>query len=91
LFIPLQPSDDVKVVVLAVLRAIYPKMMKPLALREWRYPRIYRTVFAQKPGDIYQADVMILKPLWNHIFHDFDIYTKYRPKDFALVCIDVFS
>jgi hypothetical protein len=34
---------------------------------------------------------MVLKPLWNHIFHDFDIYTKYRPKDFALVCIDVFS
>jgi transposase InsO family protein len=91
LFIPLQPSDGVKVVVLIVLRAIYPKMMKPPALREWRYPRIYRTVFAQRPGDIFQADVMVLKPLWNHIFHDFDIYTKYRPKDFALVCIDVFS
>jgi transposase InsO family protein len=65
--------------------------MKPLALREWRYPRTYRTVFAKRPGFIYQADVMVLKPLWNHIFHDFDIYTKYRPKDFALVCIDVFS
>jgi hypothetical protein len=34
---------------------------------------------------------MVLKPLWNHIFHDFDIYTKYRPKDYALVCIDAFS
>jgi hypothetical protein len=34
---------------------------------------------------------MVLKPLWSHIFHDFDIYTKYRSKDYALVCIDVFS
>jgi hypothetical protein len=34
---------------------------------------------------------MVLKPLWNHIFHEFDIYTKCRPKDYALVCIDVFS
>jgi transposase InsO family protein len=65
--------------------------MKPPALREWRYPRTYRTVFAHKPGDIFQADVMVLKPLWEHIFHEFYIHTKYRPKDFALVCIDVFS
>jgi hypothetical protein len=34
---------------------------------------------------------MVLKPLWNHIFHEYYIHTKYRPKDFALVCIDVFS
>jgi hypothetical protein len=34
---------------------------------------------------------MVLRPLWTHIFHEFDIYTKYRPKDYALVCIDVFS
>jgi transposase InsO family protein len=66
-------------------------MMNPLALREWRYPRTYRTVFAKGPRDIYQADVMVLKPLWNHIFPEFYIHTKYRPKDYALVCIDVFS
>lgn len=34
---------------------------------------------------------MVLKPLWNHIFHEYYIQTKYRPKDYALVCIDVFS
>jgi hypothetical protein len=65
--------------------------MNPPALREWRYPKIYRTIFAKKPHDIFQADVMVLKPLWNHIFHEYYIHTKYRPKDFALVCIDVFS
>jgi hypothetical protein len=90
-FIPLQPSGGVKAVVRTVLRAIYPKMTKPPALREWRYPRTYRTIFARKPRNIFQADVMILKPLWNHIFHEFYIHTKYRPKNFALVCIDVFS
>jgi transposase InsO family protein len=66
-------------------------MTNPPALREWRYPRTYRTIFAKRPRDIFQADVMILKPLWNHIFPEFYIQTKYRPKDFALVCIDVFS
>jgi transposase InsO family protein len=93
-FIPLQPFGGVKAVVRTVLPAIYPKIMttkKPLALREWRYPRTYRTIFARKPRDIFQADVMVLKPLWNHIFPEFYIHTKYRPKDFALVCIDVFS
>jgi transposase InsO family protein len=34
---------------------------------------------------------MELYPLWKHIFHESEIYTKYRPKDYALVCIDVFS
>jgi transposase InsO family protein len=66
-------------------------MTNPPALREWRYPRTYRTIFAKNPRDIFQADVMVLKPLWNHIFPEFYIQTKYRPKDFALVCIDVFS
>jgi transposase InsO family protein len=66
-------------------------MTKPLALREWRYPKTYRTIFARELRSIYQADVMVLKPLWDHIFHQFEIYTKYRPKDYALVCIDVFS
>jgi hypothetical protein len=64
---------------------------KPLAFREWKYPRTYKTVFAKEPRGIYQADVMVLRPLWENIFHQFDIYTKYRPKDYALVCIDVFS
>jgi hypothetical protein len=90
-FIPLQPSGGLKAVVRTVLRAIYPKMMKPLALREWRYPKTYRTVFARKPRDIFQADVMVLKPLWESIFPEYYRQTKYRPKDFALVCIDVFS
>jgi hypothetical protein len=66
-------------------------MTNPPALRDWRYPRTYRTIFAKKPRDIFQADVMVLKPLWNHIFHEYHIHTKYRPKDYALVCIDVFS
>jgi transposase InsO family protein len=91
LFIPLQRSDGLKVVVLTVLPAIYPKMTNPPALREWRYPKTYRTIFAKKPRDIFQADIIVLKPLWNHIFPKFYIQTKYRPKDFALVCIDVFS
>jgi hypothetical protein len=90
-FIPLQPSDGVKAVVRIVLRAIYLKMMKPPALREWRYPRTYRTIFARKPRDIFQADVMVLRPLWESIFPEYYRQTKYRPKDFALVCIDVFS
>jgi transposase InsO family protein len=78
----------------AVLLVIYPKIMtmkKPLAPREWRYPRTYRTIFAREPRSIFQADVMELHPLWKHIFHEFQINTKYRPKDYALVCIDVFS
>jgi hypothetical protein len=65
--------------------------MKPLALREWRYPRTYRTIFAKEPRGIYQADVMELYPLWNSIFDEYERNTKYRPKDFALVCIDIYS
>jgi transposase InsO family protein len=34
---------------------------------------------------------MILRPLWEHIFPEFYRQTKYRPKNYALVCIDVFS
>jgi transposase InsO family protein len=66
-------------------------MTKPLALQEWRYPRTYRTVFAHQPRDIIQADVMVLEPLWKGIFPEYYRQTKYRPKNFALVCIDVFS
>jgi transposase InsO family protein len=78
----------------AVLLAIYPKIMttkKPLALREWRYPRTYRTIFAKEPRGIFQTDVMELHPLWKHIFHEYERDILYRPKDYALVCIDVFS
>jgi transposase InsO family protein len=78
----------------AVLLAIYQKIMttkKPLALREWRYPKTYRTVFAKEPRGIFQADVMELYPLWYNIFHEYERNTLYRPKDYALVCIDVFS
>jgi hypothetical protein len=64
---------------------------KPLALREWRYPRTYRTIFARKPRVIFQADVMILRPLWIHIFGKPDEYKKYGLKDYALVCIDIYS
>jgi hypothetical protein len=66
-------------------------MTKPIALREWKYPRTYRTIFAREPRGIYQADVMELYPLWNSIFDEYQRYTKYRPKDFALVCIDIYS
>jgi hypothetical protein len=62
----------------------------PLALREWRYPRTYRTIFAKEPGSIFQADVMHLEPLWKHIFNEQEIQ-KYHLKKYALVCIDVFS
>jgi hypothetical protein len=77
--------------VLALL-VIYLKktMKKPRALREWRYPRTYRTIFAKEPGSIYQSDVMHLGPLWKHIFNEQEIQ-KYHPKDYALVCFDVFS
>jgi hypothetical protein len=78
----------------AVLLAIYPKIMttkKPLALREWRYPRTYRTIFAKEPRSIFQADVMELYPLWYKISDEYERNVEYRPKDYALVCIDVFS
>jgi transposase InsO family protein len=65
-------------------------MKKPLALREWRYPRTYRTIFAKEPGSIFQADVMHLKPLWKNIFNEEEIQTL-RLKNYVLVCIDVFS
>jgi transposase InsO family protein len=74
--------------------AIYPKIMttkKPLALQEWRYPRTYRTIFAKEPRGIFQADVMELYPLWRKIYDEYERNTLYRPKDYALVCIDVFS
>jgi transposase InsO family protein len=63
---------------------------KPLALREWRYSRTYRTIYAKEPGSIFQADVMELYPLWNRIFGE-EEHRKYQPKDYAFVCIDVFS
>jgi hypothetical protein len=77
-----------------VVLAIYRKIMttkKPLALQEWRYPRTYRTIFAKEPGGIFQADVMELYPLWYKIFDEYERNTLYRPKDYALLYIDVFS
>jgi hypothetical protein len=77
-----------------VLLSIYPKIMttkKPLALQEWRYPRTYRTTFAKEPRGIFQADVMELYPLWRKIYDEYERNTLYRPKDYALVYIDVFS
>jgi hypothetical protein len=66
-------------------------MTKPPALREWKFPKKYRTIFARQPRDIFQADVMVLAPLWENIFPEYYRQTKYRPKNYALVCIDVFS
>jgi hypothetical protein len=34
---------------------------------------------------------MELYPLWNKIFDEYQQYVEYRPKDYALVCIDIFS
>jgi hypothetical protein len=34
---------------------------------------------------------MELYPLWNKIFDEYEQYVDYRPKDYAPVCIDVFS
>jgi hypothetical protein len=36
-------------------------------------------------------DVMELKALWSRIFNDEELYTLYRPKNYALVCIDIYS
>jgi transposase InsO family protein len=67
------------------------KHYKPIALQEWRYPKTYRTVYAKEPWAIFQADVMELYPLWNRIYDDYERNVLYRPKDYALVCIDVYS
>jgi transposase InsO family protein len=66
-------------------------MKKPLALQEWRYPRKYRTIYAKEPGAIFQADIMELYPLWYRIFDEYERNVLYRPKDYAFVCIDVYS
>jgi hypothetical protein len=63
---------------------------KPPALREWRYPRTYRTIFAREPRSIYQSDVMHLGPLWNNFLNKQEIQTL-ALKNFALVCIDIYS
>jgi hypothetical protein len=67
------------------------KSSKPLAFQEWRYPRTYRTVYAKEPGAIFQADIMELYPLWYRIFDEYERNVLYRPKDYALLCIDVYS
>jgi transposase InsO family protein len=66
------------------------KASKPLALREWRQPKTYRTIFAREPRSIYQADVMHLIPLWRNIFNEQEIQTL-GLKIYALVCIDIYS
>jgi hypothetical protein len=66
------------------------KTKKPIALREWRYPRTYRTIFAREPRSIYQSDVMHLEPLWKNIFNEQEIQTL-GLKKYALVCIDIYS
>jgi hypothetical protein len=62
---------------------------KALALQKWRYPRIYRTIYAKELGAIFQADIMELYPLWYKIFDEYERNVLYRPKDYAFVCIDV--
>jgi hypothetical protein len=80
-----------------VLLVIYPKIMsiknplKPLALREWKYPRTYRTIYAREPRGIFQMDVMELYPLWRRIFDEYEQNLLYRLKNYALVCIEVYS
>jgi hypothetical protein len=66
------------------------KASKPIALREWRYPRTYRTIFAREPRSIYQSDVMHLGPLWENILNEQDIQIL-GLKNYALVCIDIYS
>jgi hypothetical protein len=36
-------------------------------------------------------NVMVLKPLWEKIFNPYERNMIYRPKDYALVCIDIYS
>jgi hypothetical protein len=67
------------------------KIVKPLAFHEWRYPRKYRNIYAKELGAIFQADIMDLYPLWYKIFDEYEQNVLYRPKDYAFVCIDVYS
>jgi hypothetical protein len=64
---------------------------KPLALQELRYTKTYRTVYAKEPRGIFQADVMELYPLWDRIYDEHEKNVLYRPKDYASVCIDIYS
>jgi hypothetical protein len=64
---------------------------KPLAFQEWRYLRTYRAIYVKEPGAIFQADIMELYPLWYRIFDEYERNVLYRPKNYAFVCIDVYS
>jgi hypothetical protein len=35
-------------------------------------------------------DVMVLSPLWRRIFDEYEQNVLYRPKNYALVCIDIY-
>jgi hypothetical protein len=59
-------------------------------LQQWKKPHKYRTIVAYGPKGIYQVDMMHLYPLWDKIFTNQD-KINYRIKDYALVCVDVYS
>jgi hypothetical protein len=66
------------------------KRLKPLALKEWRYPKTYRTVYAREPRGIFQADIMELYLLWYKIFDEYERNVVYRPK-IMLSYVSMFS
>jgi hypothetical protein len=59
-------------------------------LKQWRRPHKYRSIVAFGPRGIYQVDMMHLYPLWDLIFNEQE-KINYRIKDYALVCVDVYS
>jgi hypothetical protein len=59
-------------------------------LKQWRRPYKYRSIVAFGPRGIYQVDMMHPYPFWDIIFNEQE-KINYRIKDYALVCVDVYS
>lgn len=63
-----------------------------LALKEWRYPRRYRSVIAYNPLGIYQCDIIELYPLWDKLFgFDTELRQTLKPDNYGLITVDVYS
>jgi hypothetical protein len=63
-----------------------------LVLKEWRYPRKYRSIIAYNPLGIFQSDIIELYPLWDKIFGvDTQLRQELNPDNYGLICVDVYS
>jgi hypothetical protein len=63
-----------------------------LVLKEWRYPRKYRSIIAYNPLGIFQSDIIELYPLWDKIFGvDSQLRQEINPDNYGLICVDVYS